>query len=74
MEAAKLAKSAICYAAFGAYECGDFVSVFLINEDGWKTLISGDDMEERQLENIEMLRRQYDRPIVVRIPRQGEDE
>ncbi|CAI9093579.1 OLC1v1029118C1 [Oldenlandia corymbosa var. corymbosa] len=67
IEAAKLAKSAICYAAYGAYECGNFVSVFLVNEDGWKTLIAGDVIEEWQEENIKMLRSDYDLPMRVYI-------
>ncbi|CAI9114053.1 OLC1v1014672C1 [Oldenlandia corymbosa var. corymbosa] len=51
-EAAKSAKKAICWAAYGASECGDYVSVYHVARYRWSKVISGDNMIEWQKAHI----------------------
>ncbi|CAI9113028.1 OLC1v1013552C1 [Oldenlandia corymbosa var. corymbosa] len=51
-EAAKLAKKAICWAAYGASECGDYVSVYHVARYRWSKVISADNMIEWQKAHI----------------------
>ncbi|CAI9117752.1 OLC1v1019231C1 [Oldenlandia corymbosa var. corymbosa] len=67
IEATQLAKSAICYAAYGAFECGDFVSVYHINKTGLEELISSDNIEEWQLKNMCTREREFYGDLCVSI-------